>query len=182
MLDAVGLAHLLEREKQSGGGSRPRAASTDSNTGTDDNTVALLPMTATSASELVRINNDAGDTVGKAPETMLARWSAELSHGERQRLAFARLFYWQPAVAGTLARAGLPMPMNTYSRRLVGGGPVLDEATSAVDPAMACALLDRCRALGITVVSVAHAPDVVAWHARRLHLTGEDGGWTLDPA
>ena len=132
-----------------------------------------------------RIDGDAG---GKAPETMLARWSAELSHGERQRLAFARLFYWQPAVAGTFLfffPAGcvrrIPHALTPALGTFVGAA-VLDEATSAVDPAMARALLDRCRALDITVVSVAHDPDVAAWHARRLHLTGEDGGWTLDPA
>jgi ABC-type uncharacterized transport system fused permease/ATPase subunit len=57
---------------------------------------------------------------------------------------------------------------------------VLDEATSAVDPATASALYDRCAALGIAVVSVAHAPHVVARHTHRLHLAADGkGGWSL---
>ena len=40
-------------------------------------------------------------------EVRLAAWSVELSHGERQRLAFARLLYWQPAVAGASSAPAL---------------------------------------------------------------------------
>jgi len=45
---------------------------------------------------------------------------------------------------------------------------------------MAVRLYDRLRELGVTVVSVVHEPTVVAWHTHRLHLSGADGGWSVE--
>ncbi|AVS64921.1 ABC transporter ATP-binding protein/permease [Paracidovorax avenae] len=84
-------------------------------------------------------------------------WEKELSIGEQQRLAFARVLVRQPRTV------------------------ILDEATSALDSANEAALYERVRASGASVISIAHRPAVLAHHTHVLALTG-DGGWSLHPA
>ncbi|KAA2236650.1 ABC transporter ATP-binding protein/permease [Salinarimonas soli] len=82
------------------------------------------------------------------------RWDAILSSGERQRLAFARLFLQRPGLV------------------------VMDEATSALDEAFQARLmlLVRERLTESTLISIGHRPGLEAFHDRRLALVaGEDG-------
>jgi putative ATP-binding cassette transporter len=69
-------------------------------------------------------------------------WEAMLSAGERQRLAFARLLLANPRYA------------------------LLDEASSALDPADEAALYRLLRARGITLVTVGHRASLGALHDR----------------
>lgn len=77
-----------------------------------------------------------------------------LSGGEQQRLAFARLFVAAP--------------------RFV----ILDEATSALDAANENALYQAMCNRGMTLISVAHRPELRRFHCQCLELT-ENGGWHL---
>ena len=81
-------------------------------------------------------------------------WDQTLSGGEKQRLAFARIFLHKPDIV------------------------VLDEATSALDPESQdklMALLTEQRA-GITVLSVGHRPELEAFHSRKIVLERRHGG------
>jgi putative ATP-binding cassette transporter len=84
-------------------------------------------------------------------------WGSLLSVGEQQRLAFARVLVHRPEVA------------------------ILDEATSALDAANEAALYQRLRDAEITLVSIAHRPAVLRYHAKVLELKG-DGAWAVHPA
>ena len=78
-------------------------------------------------------------------------WGDELSLGEQQRLAFARVLVARPRLC------------------------VLDEATSALDLANEAAMYDALAAVpGLTYVSVGHRPSLVDFHARRLDVKGGD--------
>src|SRR5205085_4771613 len=83
-----------------------------------------------------------------------APWDQTLSGGEKQRLAFARILLHQPDII------------------------VLDEATSALDPQsqdQLMALLTK--ELGATtIVSVAHRPELEAFHNRKVVLERRKGG------
>jgi vitamin B12/bleomycin/antimicrobial peptide transport system ATP-binding/permease protein len=81
-------------------------------------------------------------------------WDQTLSGGEKQRLAFARIFLHKPDIV------------------------VLDEATSALDPAsqdQLMALLTE-QLAGTTVVSVGHRPELEAFHSRKIVLERRHGG------
>jgi putative ATP-binding cassette transporter len=80
-------------------------------------------------------------------------WSARLSGGEQQRLAFARILLHEPDWL------------------------FLDEATSAVDEATEAALyrLLAARLPRAAVISVGHRSTLAAFHQRRVVLA-EDGG------
>ena len=80
-----------------------------------------------------------------------------LSVGERQRLAFARVFLTQPRYA------------------------LLDESTSALDPDNEAAILRQMLATSITLVSVGHHQSLLRYHSRVLELKG-DGAWQLHAA
>ena len=78
-------------------------------------------------------------------------WGDELSLGEQQRLAFARVLVARPRLC------------------------VLDEATSALDLANEAAMYGALAAVpGLTYVSVGHRPSLVDFHARRLDVKGGD--------
>jgi putative ATP-binding cassette transporter len=83
-----------------------------------------------------------------------ADWEKQLSGGEQQRLAFARLLVHAPKVA------------------------ILDEATSALDDANQKRLYERLRERGTTLISIAHRAAVASFHRRVLQLTG-GGRWKL---
>jgi ABC-type uncharacterized transport system fused permease/ATPase subunit len=83
-------------------------------------------------------------------------WLDILSAGQMQRLGFVRLFFHLPRFA------------------------LLDEATSALDEESEALLMRRCLDLGITLVSVAHRPAVIAFHQQVLRLDG-CGGCFMTP-
>jgi putative ATP-binding cassette transporter len=83
-----------------------------------------------------------------------AAWDRTLSGGEKQRLAFARIFLHQPDIV------------------------VLDEATSALDPASQDTLMELLTKEfeALTVVSVGHRPELEAFHSRKIVLERRRGG------
>ncbi|KAJ1866450.1 hypothetical protein LPJ78_001811 [Coemansia sp. RSA 989] len=81
-------------------------------------------------------------------------WQQRLSPGEQQRLAVARVLFWQPTFAA------------------------LDESTSALDAAGEAAVYGALVAAGITLISVSHRAGAAGFHQRRLALDGQ-GGCTL---
>lgn len=76
----------------------------------------------------------------------IADWSRILSTGEQQRLAFARLFLYQPDYA------------------------VLDEATSALDLKNEALLYQELQAFNITYISVSHRMTLLQYHQSLLKL------------
>jgi putative ATP-binding cassette transporter len=93
-----------------------------------------------------------GDLIKSLDED--AAWDHVLSGGEKQRIAFARLFLHRPNVI------------------------IMDEATSALDPAsqaqMMNLLIDRLP--DAAVVSIAHRPELDAFHNRKLVFEHRPGG------
>ncbi len=83
-----------------------------------------------------------------------APWDQILSGGEKQRLAFARILLHRPNIV------------------------VLDEATSALDPASQDKMMGLLTTeLGATtIVSVAHRPELEAFHSRKITLERQGGG------
>jgi putative ATP-binding cassette transporter len=81
-------------------------------------------------------------------------WDRTLSGGEKQRLAFARIFLHQPDIV------------------------VLDEATSALDPDSQDRLMELLtqELASLTVVSVGHRPELEAFHSRKIVLERRRGG------
>eukprot|EP00931_Biecheleriopsis_adriatica_P038267 TRINITY_DN21930_c0_g1_i1.p1 TRINITY_DN21930_c0_g1~~TRINITY_DN21930_c0_g1_i1.p1 ORF type:complete len:1211 (-),score=161.12 TRINITY_DN21930_c0_g1_i1:90-3329(-) len=79
-------------------------------------------------------------------------WDGVMSLGEQQRLGFARLFFQE----------GVKFA-------------VMDESTSSLDVESENECLRMCQQRGITMISIAHRPSVVPFHANalRLHRTGE---------
>ena len=86
-----------------------------------------------------------------------APWDQTLSGGEKQRLAFARIFLHNPDII------------------------ILDEATAALDPESQdrlMALLSR-QPESIALVSVGHRPELEAFHNRKVVLERRAGGAKL---
>ena len=83
-------------------------------------------------------------------------WRQILSGGEQQRLCIARLLLHQPRLA------------------------LLDEATSATDPAAEQRLYGLLVQSGCALISVGHRPSLRRHHQRELQLDGR-GGWQLLP-
>jgi putative ATP-binding cassette transporter len=81
-------------------------------------------------------------------------WPRTLSGGEKQRLAFARIFLHKPDIV------------------------VLDEATSALDPESQDRLMELLtrELTHTTVVSVGHRPELEAFHSRKIVLERRRGG------
>jgi putative ATP-binding cassette transporter len=93
--------------------------------------------------------------VGRLAED--APWDQILSGGEKQRLAFARILLHRPNIV------------------------VLDEATSALDPTSQDQMMELLTSeLGATtIVSVAHRPELEAFHSRKITLERHRGGARL---
>jgi vitamin B12/bleomycin/antimicrobial peptide transport system ATP-binding/permease protein len=83
-----------------------------------------------------------------------APWDQTLSGGEKQRLAFARIFLHRPDII------------------------VLDEATSALDPESQDKLMELLtkQLAETTVLSVGHRPELEAFHSRKIVLERRRGG------
>ncbi|CBZ55317.1 hypothetical protein NCLIV_057400 [Neospora caninum Liverpool] len=93
-------------------------------------------------------------------------WHDVLSGGEKQRMAFARLFFHQPVFA------------------------ILDEATSAVSVDMESTLYRLCRERHITLITISHNLSLLKYHESLLRIspaTAEDGHgpagqqWSFEP-
>jgi putative ATP-binding cassette transporter len=86
-----------------------------------------------------------------------APWDQTLSGGEKQRLAFARIFLHNPDII------------------------VLDEATAALDPKSQDELMAHLseRPEKTTLVSVGHRPELEAFHSRKITLERRRGGAKL---
>jgi putative ATP-binding cassette transporter len=85
-------------------------------------------------------------------------WKENLSLGQQQRLAIARLILTDPRIA------------------------VLDEATSALDPDNEANVYESLRKRKVTYVSVGHRPALVRYHKNVLELKGDGKNWELMPA
>ena len=83
-----------------------------------------------------------------------ANWSAQLSGGEQQRVAFARALLLKPAWL------------------------FLDEATSSLDNASQMQLYELLtkRLTGTTIISIAHRTELAGFHPQRLELRAGPGG------
>mmetsp|Transcript_67432 Transcript_67432/g.140900 ORF Transcript_67432/g.140900 Transcript_67432/m.140900 type:complete len:735 (-) Transcript_67432:260-2464(-) len=82
-------------------------------------------------------------------------WQKDLSPGQKQRLAFARLFYHRPSFV------------------------VLDECTNGISPDVEHDLYDRCTKLNLAVFSISHKIELKLFHDFELHYTGDlEGSWT----
>jgi vitamin B12/bleomycin/antimicrobial peptide transport system ATP-binding/permease protein len=86
-----------------------------------------------------------------------ASWDHILSGGEKQRIAFVRLLLHQPDIV------------------------VMDEATSALDPASQERLMNLAaeNLPGAAIISIAHRPELEAFHHRKLVFEHRPGGSRL---
>eukprot|EP00927_Polykrikos_kofoidii_P038081 TRINITY_DN32361_c0_g1_i1.p1 TRINITY_DN32361_c0_g1~~TRINITY_DN32361_c0_g1_i1.p1 ORF type:complete len:717 (+),score=83.81 TRINITY_DN32361_c0_g1_i1:192-2342(+) len=83
-------------------------------------------------------------------------WQKDLSPGQKQRLAFARLFYHRPLFV------------------------VLDECTNGISPDVEHDLYDRCTKIGLAVFSISHKIELKLFHDYELHYVGDsEGSWKL---
>ncbi|KAJ4489624.1 adrenoleukodystrophy protein [Lentinula edodes] len=78
-------------------------------------------------------------------------WRDALSGGDKQKIAWARLFYHNPKYA------------------------ILDEATSLVPLEMEGQMMEHATKLGITLLTVSHRPSLWKYHAMILHYDGQGG-------
>ncbi|KAJ7462800.1 adrenoleukodystrophy protein [Mycena galericulata] len=78
-------------------------------------------------------------------------WRDALSGGDKQKIAWARLFYHNPKYA------------------------ILDEATSLVPQEMEGLMMQHATRLGITLLTVSHRPSLWKWHALILQYNGTGG-------
>lgn len=84
-------------------------------------------------------------------------WDQVLSGGEKQRLAFVRLFLHQPDIV------------------------IMDEATSSLDPTSQDELMNMAieRLAEAAILSISHRPELEAFHDRRLSFEHRPGGSRL---
>merc|ERR1719226_236208 len=83
-------------------------------------------------------------------------WQKDLSPGQKQRLAFARLFYHRPSFV------------------------VLDECTNGISPDVEHDLYDRCLKLNLAVFSISHKIELKLFHDFELHYAGDlQGSWAM---
>lgn len=81
-------------------------------------------------------------------------WQKDLSPGQKQRVAFARLFFHRPSFV------------------------VLDECTNGISPDVEHDLYDRLSNLQIAVFSISHKIELKLFHDRELHYFGDaEGSW-----
>eukprot|EP00811_Abedinium_folium_P035569 NODE_8350_length_1502_cov_7.282182.p1 GENE.NODE_8350_length_1502_cov_7.282182~~NODE_8350_length_1502_cov_7.282182.p1 ORF type:complete len:472 (+),score=154.60 NODE_8350_length_1502_cov_7.282182:84-1418(+) len=83
-------------------------------------------------------------------------WQKDLSPGQKQKIAFARLFFHRPKLV------------------------ILDDCTNGVSPDVEQDLYGHCERLGLAVVSISHKIELKTRHDRELHFLGDaDGSWMM---
>jgi ABC-type uncharacterized transport system fused permease/ATPase subunit len=83
-------------------------------------------------------------------------WGKDLSPGQKQKLAFARLFFHRPKFV------------------------VLDECTNGISPDVEQELYDRCTQMNLGIFSISHKIELKAFHDLELHYNGDlAGSWEL---
>ncbi|KAF7340024.1 ATP-binding cassette sub-family D member 2 [Mycena venus] len=96
-------------------------------------------------------------------------WRDALSGGDKQKIAWARLFYHNPKAslfhADTIL-SGL-IERQQYA--------ILDEATSLVPQEMEGLMMQHATRLGITLLTVSHRPSLWQWHHLILQYNGTGG-------
>ncbi|CAD7950774.1 unnamed protein product [Amoebophrya sp. A120] len=105
-------------------------------------------LTKVGLTDLLQPPDSAGNRGRSRP---VRDWDAELSLGQKQRLAIARLWYHRPKIA------------------------ILDECTSAVSVELEELLYEECQRLSIVYVTICHRPALKRFHDLSLHLTGGCG-------
>jgi ATP-binding cassette subfamily D (ALD) long-chain fatty acid import protein len=86
----------------------------------------------------------------------LRDWQKDLSPGQKQKLAFARLFFHRPNFV------------------------VLDECTNGISPDVEQDLYNRCTALNLGIFSISHKIELKEFHDLELHYNGDiNGTWGL---
>ena len=99
-------------------------------------------------------------------------WRDTLSGGDKQKIAWARLFYHKPKVRCRVTIRG------KKNLKLGLKYAVLDEATSLVPTDVEGMMMDHATELGITLLTVSHRPSLWKYHAMILHYDGL-GGYVL---
>ena len=99
-------------------------------------------------------------------------WRDALSGGDKQKIAWARLFYHQPKV-GSIFFPNVMHRMTFHAQYAI-----LDEATSLVVPEMEGMMMEYATRLGITLLTVSHRPSLWKYHSMILHYDGQ-GGYVL---
>eukprot|EP00924_Labyrinthula_sp_SR-Ha-C_P006902 augustus_masked-scaffold_8-processed-gene-4.46-mRNA-1 protein AED:0.01 eAED:0.01 QI:0/-1/0/1/-1/1/1/0/659 len=85
-------------------------------------------------------------------------WGKDLSPGQKQKIAFARLFFHKPQFV------------------------VLDECTNGISPDVEGKLYDRCTALEMGIFSISHKIELKEFHDYELHYHGDaEGGYDFLP-
>lgn len=79
-------------------------------------------------------------------------WGKDLSPGQKQKIAFARLFYHCPKFV------------------------VLDECTNGISPDVEKKLYDKCTELGMSIFSISHKIELKEFHDYELHYHGDVKG------
>lgn len=79
-------------------------------------------------------------------------WHKDLSPGQKQKIAFARLFYHKAAFV------------------------VLDECTNGISPDVELELYDHLTKLGVGIFSISHKLELKKWHDWELHYHGDAAG------
>mmetsp|Transcript_37347 Transcript_37347/g.72944 ORF Transcript_37347/g.72944 Transcript_37347/m.72944 type:complete len:685 (+) Transcript_37347:209-2263(+) len=83
-------------------------------------------------------------------------WGKDLSPGQKQKLAFARLFYHKPSFV------------------------VLDECTNGISPDVEQSIYTKCSEMGLGVFSISHKIELKGFHDFELRYKGDTvGSWEL---
>jgi len=83
-------------------------------------------------------------------------WNKDLSPGQKQKLAFARLFFHRPAFV------------------------VLDECTNGISPDVEQSIYNRCTQMNLGIFSISHKIELKEFHDFELHYKGDAAGsWEL---
>jgi putative ATP-binding cassette transporter len=121
--------------------------------------VATYPLSAETIADETLHELMQATGIGHLLERLEAQdpWDQVLSGGEKQRIAFVRLFLHQPNVV------------------------IMDEATSALDPSSQAAMMSLVadRLPDAAIVSISHRPELEAFHDRRLQFEHRPGGSRL---
>ena len=100
-------------------------------------------------------------------------WRDVLSGGDKQKIAWARLFYHKPKVRLFCSRPSRKCIANRRAQYAV-----LDEATSLVPADIEGLMMDHATKLSITLLTVSHRPSLWKYHSMILHYDGQ-GGYVL---